>query len=454
MGYYFKFDLSLWWIVFIVLALSSTLLTKGAIKILPALLTVLIVGISLMTLRINMTANSSVSYKLFQKTTVEGTVVGDPYWDQERNYVFVVNNLIIDGRASEDSIKVKTFSSFIKEGNRVRLEGKIFPSLAKPGYSMSYAKVIILDDSQPVLVKIKNKFFEGAEIAIGGEPANFIKGIIVGARSSLAKDLQGTLNATGLSHVVAVSGYNLTIIVVVLQRLLKRRWAWGSLVLCLTLIWVFVAITGGSASILRAAIMASVFLVAGYYGRPLSIFVCISLTAVATLAINPTSMVEDVGWQLSFLSLTGIVVLAPVLQKILPKKPKLFWEVVVITLAAQLATVPYLLYVFGKYSAVAFLANTLIMPIVPILMLLGFFASLLGLIMPNSAHLLGSILAAAINHIFELLRALQRIDRLTLQLSPSLLTLIIWYFCLFIVGIVVYHKRLPSSFQENQELIK
>ena len=337
LGYYFKFDLTIWWLLFVALAIFSPVLIKGNIKIIPALMVMVILGLGIITLRIDKIAKTSISYKLFQQTSIEGTVVGDPYWDQERNYVFVVNKLIIDGKASEDSIKVKTFSSFAKEGNRVRLDGKIFPSQAKPGYVMSYAKVAVVDDSQPVMVKIKNKFYEGADIAIGGEPANFIKGVLVGARSSLSKNIQDTLNATGLSHVVAVSGYNLTILVVIFQRLLRKRWAWGSLILSLVFVWIFVVITGGSASILRAAIMASIFLVASYYGRPLSIFVCISLTAVVTLIINPASIVEDVGWQLSFLSLTGIVVLAPVIQKFLPKKPKWltlrlflhFWEQII-----------------------------------------------------------------------------------------------------------------------------
>lgn len=454
LGYYFKFDLTIWWLLFVALALVSSVLIKGNIKIIPALMVMVILGLGIITLRIDKIAKTSISYKLFQQTSIEGTVVGDPYWDQERNYVFVVNKLIIDGKASEDSIKVKTFSSFAKEGNRVRLDGKIFPSQAKPGYVMSYAKVAVVDGSQPVMVKIKNKFYEGADIAIGGEPANFIKGVLVGARSSLSKNIQGTLNATGLSHVVAVSGYNLTILVVIFQRLLRKRWAWGSLILSLVFVWIFVVITGGSASILRAAIMASIFLVASYYGRPLSIFVCISLTAVVTLIINPTSIVEDVGWQLSFLSLTGIVVLAPVLQKFLPKKPKLLWEVIVITLAAQIATVPYLLYMFGKYSAVAFLANTLVMPIVPILMLFGFVLSILGLFMPNFAHMIGGILAKAINYIFEFLQALQSIDKLTIQFTPNLAALIIWYACLALIGLVVYHKRIAVSFQKKQELVK
>ena len=147
--------------------------------------------------------------------------------------------------------------------------------------------------------------------------------------------------------------------------------------------------------------MATAFLLASYYGRPLSIFTCISLTAAITLLINPAAAMEDIGWQLSFLSLTGIVILAPIIQKVLPKKTKLFSELVAITLAAQLATVPYILYLFGSYSILAFAANLAVMPMIPLLMLVGFIGSVAGILMPNYAYIIGQPINWVVGEMFK-----------------------------------------------------
>ena len=232
-GYYFGFETNYWWFVFLAISLAGIFLVNKKYKFIPACLMMVVLGIIIITSRINYISQNGVSDKLFIKTSAVGRVVGDPYWDKDRNYVFTINELKIDGKQKAESIKVKTFSSAVKEGNLVIVEGKIYPSLAKPGYVMSYAKVSLLDKSQPILVQAKNKLYQGADISIGDEPANFIKGLLVGARTSLSQSSQDTLNSTGLSHVVAVSGYNLTILVVVLQRLLKKKWAWGSLILSL-----------------------------------------------------------------------------------------------------------------------------------------------------------------------------------------------------------------------------
>ena len=453
-GYYFRFETNYWWILFLMISLVGIFIVSKNYKFIPTCLMMVALGIVTITSRINYISQNGVSDKLFIKTSVVGRVVGDPYWDKDRNYVFTINEITIEGKQKADIIKVKTFSSAVKEGNLVKVEGKIYPSLAKPGYAMTYAKVSLLDKSQPFLVIIKNKLYQGADVAIGGEPANFIKGLLVGARTSLSQDSQDTLNSTGLSHVVAVSGYNLTILVVVLQRILKKKWAWGSLVLSLGLVWGFVLLTGGSASILRAAIMASVFLVASYYGRPLSIFACISLAAVITLMINPVAIAEDIGWQLSFLSLSGIVILSPVIEKVLPKKPRLFSEIIAITLAAQIATLPYILYLFGNYTLLAFVANTMIMPAIPILMLLGFISSILGLTVPNTSQIIGGVLFRIINYIFDFLKYLQSQEAFRINSQPSIVIIGIWYLCIVILGFIVYNKGMASSFQKSQELVK
>jgi competence protein ComEC len=203
--------------------------------------------------------------------------------------------------------------------------------------------------------------------------------------------------------------------------------------------------------------MATAFLIASYYGRPLSIFTCISLTAAMTLLANPTAAIEDIGWQLSFLSLTGIVVIAPVLQKALPKKTKLVSELVAITVAAQIATVPYIMYLFGSYSLLAVVANLVVMPLVPLLMAAGFVAGLAGIIVPEIAYVLASPLHQAVTILFDFLKFLQGKQTFLVQTKPTFFVLMAWYGCLALLGTVVYKKDLArnlESFKIPDELVK
>ncbi len=456
-GYNYSFSPNDTWVVFGIVSAVSAFVLSAKLRVVPIFLCSFIIGVALITSHLNYLSAHGLASSVRHKVIVEGEIKGDPYWDKDRNYVFIITNVVVDGQSKAGDMRIKTFSSAAKEGYRVRVSGKIYPILAKPGYQINYAIVAIASMQQPFLVQAKTALYTGIDRSLREPATGFIKGILVGARSSLPPESQNTLNAVGLSHVVAVSGYNLTILVVLFQRLLRKRWLWGSLVLSLVLVWGFVLLTGGSASVLRAGIMATVFLLASYYGRPLSIFTCISLTAVGTLVLSPTAVIEDIGWQLSFLSLTGIVILAPIIQNALPKKAPLYSELVSITLAAQIATIPYLLYLFGTYSLVALVSNMVLMPFIPFLMLAGFGMAIVGMILPNTAYIIGSPLSQLVDIIFNFLNYLQSQKSFVVIDQPDVIVLLIWYVCLVIVGVIAYHRKPYSglmSIQNPNELLK
>lgn len=457
LGYFYYYEPNMAWLVFVLVALGSACLLGKQTRFVPLVLLSVVAGVSLTTNFQNYRAAKGLSSLAYQKVEVEGEIKGDPYWDADRNFVFTATNLRVNGQPKYGDLKVKTFSATGQEGNKVLIKGKIFPIRAKPNYQISYATVAIVSHKQPFLVQAKQVLYSGADRALDQTTAGFIKGILVGSRSSLPQPNQDSLNSVGLSHIVAVSGYNLTILVVLLQRLLRKKWLWGSLLLSLGLVWSFTLLTGGSASIVRAAIMASAFLLASYYGRPLSVFTCLSLTAAITVIVNPVAAIEDLGWQLSFLSLTGIVILSPLISKVLPKKTKVLSEVVSVTLAAQIATVPYILYVFGSYSILAVVANFVVMPLIPFLMLVGFVASLVGVLIPNYAYLVGKPIDWLVGELFRFIGYLQAQQGFVFATKPQLSALLIWYLCLSLLGIIVYHRRLTTqslSFQSTDQMLK
>lgn len=457
LGYYFSFSISWLWLAFVPAAFASMLLLSKKLWVIPIVTAALVLGTVFVSSYLMRHSEQGLSQYNYKKLDLAGQIKGEPYWDDERNYVFVLGDVEINGHKRLGDVRIKTFSSFVKEGNRVRVSGKLFPILAKPGYQISYAAVSLLDSSQPPLTRVKAIFYKGVEASLAGDSASFVKGVLFGARSSLSKELRDTMNNVGLSHVTAVSGYNLTIMVAIIYSLLKKRWAWGSVALSLAVIWVFAFMSGFSASISRAAIMATVFILASYYGRPLLVYTCVALAAVLTLLPNPTALIEDIGWQLSFISLLGIVVISPILLQLFPKRPESLMELLAITLAAQLATVPYIMLVFGSYSLVSLLANMVVMPFIPVIMLGGFVLGLIGVLMPADSYILGNIASAPIRALFEFMEYLSSQKGAIVKAKPEMALVLLWYLLIATLAKIFYKKRLRAeslSFQSPDRMLK
>ena len=146
------------------------------------------------------------------------------------------------------------------------------------------------------------------------------------------------------------------------------------------MIIVFVILVGAGASVVRAAIMGGVGLLALWFGR--TYFVSISLFTAAFFMnfLNPLIMLNDVGFQLSFLATCGLVYVSPLIEKYFVKLPEFFGirESMTMTIAAQVLALPIILLNFGRLSLISPLANISVLPFVPASMLFGFFAVLFG----------------------------------------------------------------------------
>jgi competence protein ComEC len=216
---------------------------------------------------------------------------------------------------------------------------------------------------------------------------------LIGAKKTLPEDLVKNFQATGLSHIVAVSGYNITILASFLglaAYLLGRRLSfWFSLLA----IFAFAVIAGWSASVVRAAIMGAVLLLGFQTGRPYAAGPGICLAAALMVALNPRVIFWDVGFQLSFLATLGIVYGLPLLEKIVHMETAAtgFRAAALSSLAAILATLPLSLMQFGQLPSYALLANLLVLPLVPYVMFFGFL-SLLPFLGPGFAFIANFLL--------------------------------------------------------------
>ena len=237
-----------------------------------------------------------------------------------------------------------------------------------------------------LILRLKAKVQEMISSLWPEPKASFLAGLLYGSKSGLPEDLSDNFNRTGVTHIIAVSGFNITIIVTALMFILiriglYRQQAFWAVVLSTV---VFVFFTGVSASVVRAAIMGLAVLAGQYIGRGAQTGRLLVFTAAVMVLLNPYILWWDAGFQLSFLSTLGLVYISPLLNNIFLKDESTafasFTESFITTLSAIIATMPLILYQFGRLSIVAPLVNILILWLVPWLMLMGFLSVLFGFI--------------------------------------------------------------------------
>ncbi|MBI2984822.1 MAG: ComEC/Rec2 family competence protein [Candidatus Kerfeldbacteria bacterium] len=234
------------------------------------------------------------------------------------------------------------------------------------------------------------------ETSFNEPAASFLVGLLLGAQADMPYALRQEFRLTGTTHLVALSGFNVTIIVTaastVLIRIIGRRWAWLPTVF---LVIGFVIMTGASASVTRAGLMVMMVVLASRLGRPIAMARLLGYTLLVMTWNNPLILLHDLGFQLSFLATIGLVGVAKPLAERLPWVPEAFGlrDNLATTLAAMLMTEPLLLWHFGRLSLVAPLVNTSVLPLIPLGMGLGFGALFVGLLGPATDTVVRGILS-------------------------------------------------------------
>ncbi len=213
-----------------------------------------------------------------------------------------------------------------------------------------------------------------------------LEGIILGNNKTMTQDLRDKLSRTGLRYLTAISGVHVIILSNIIFTFLmffpflKRQQA---LFLSVFLVWFYVALTGFTASGIRAAIMGSIFLLAQVFGKQNTSYKTITLAAAFMLLQNPMLLLYDVGFQLSYLASLGIIYIKPVFD-ILVKLNKVTWlakflDMVSVTLSAQIATLPIMVFNFGNIPLVGPITSILILPVMPLILIFGFLAGFAGI---------------------------------------------------------------------------
>ena len=214
--------------------------------------------------------------------------------------------------------------------------------------------------------------------ALGDQETEILSALTLGYKRGLDPETKRVFSSAGAMHVLAVSGLHVGILFGVFTLLFGflRKLKHGKplfVLLALSVLWGYAFITGLSPSVMRAATMFSLVCIAGNINRRPNIYNTLSFSAFILLIINPNNLFE-VGFQLSYTAVFGIVFLQPKFESLITVKhkiPHFFWTLLTVSVAAQIATFPITAYYFGQFPTYFWLSNLIVIPAVFVLISLG-----------------------------------------------------------------------------------
>lgn len=327
-------------------------------------------------------AEMSVYENLVGKTIViNGTVSEDVDVGKKGELVVRLADLSMKGGSLPGKIWVSlNQTADLKRSDHITIRGEVSKGFGSFAASIYHANLTQATRSElgDIALNVRDKFSEGVNRYIDQPESGLGLGYLLGQKSNLPDDLILTLQAVGLTHIVVASGYNLSVLVRLTRRAFARVSRYLSFISAIAMIVGFVSITGLSPSMTRAGIVAGLGLVAWYFGRKFHPVTLLIIVASGTALWNPGYLWGDMGWLLSFLAFGGVMIVAPLLQRYFfgDKEPGTVRQIAGETVAAQIVTLPIIIYSFGSFSLLSLLANLMILPLVPLAMLLVFGAGL------------------------------------------------------------------------------
>ena len=299
-----------------------------------------------------------------------------------------------------------------------------------------------------VLYAFKSKLITSVEKAIPEPAAGLGLGLVLGEKRALGHAWTDIFRVAGLIHIVVLSGYNISIVSEFVMRILsgflslKRRLFFGGVAVVLIVLMV-----GPSASVLRAALMALLVLLARATGKTYELSRALCAAGIVMLIENPLLLAFDPGFQFSFLATLGLIYLAPEIEKrflFLPTRYQ-FREFFVATVAAQIMVLPLLLYLTGLFSNVSVIANMLVLPLVPLAMLLTTLTAFIGLFSQIGALLFGYGAYVLLSYILTVAEWLSSFAYSAFEVPQFSFLYVVIAYCFYIVVILVLKKNTAKS---------
>lgn len=262
------------------------------------------------------------------------------------------------------------------------------PDIRAPGSALRASPVTL----RAPLFTAKQAFLASLQRIFPEPEGSLLTGLLLGRASAQETSIRTSFAQTGLSHIVAVSGWNITMVIVLVEsgllKVMKRRYA---LPLVLFVVLLYVLLVGAEGSVIRAAIMGSLVASGRAFGRQGDTINILIVAAVTMIFARPFWLLFDVGFQLSLLATLGLIVASNPLAEKLRFLPSTFEikETAAASMVAILFTLPISLWTFGTLPFFALFANLLTVPLLPFASILGGVAGLAGIVHPALGSAIG-----------------------------------------------------------------
>ena len=273
--------------------------------------------------------------------------------------------------------------------------------------------------------------------------------LLIGYQEDLDPDLMQAYSRTGVVHIIAISGLHVGIIYAVLWWILSsipfmHKRTWIKCLSVLIFLWIFTLISGASPSVLRSTVMFSVLLIGKPFDRKLSAFSALLLSAFILLVFDPY-LLWNLGFQLSYIAVTGILFLQKPFHSFLKTKYKVFnpiSEMVSVTLAAQLATMPVTLFYFHQFPNYFLIANLIAVPLSTIILFLEI-GMVLTFPFKSICLFLGKITSSSIRWMNTITETIDAWPYSNIDSIPfNILSLVLLYgFIIFLMLLLTQQKR-------------
>lgn len=349
---------------------------------------------------------NSVAGVVGRSAIVEGRVTGIDLTDQ--GVAYVVDSLMIDDTRRSDKIRLESpISSTAIIGGYLRASCVLEQPQAFDGFAYdrflaaksiyaicrSSSAPFVIDSGVPSPSDSFYRFIgslhawidEQTRLILPEPQATLLLGLLIG-ENNFSDSWSQAFQITGTSHIVAASGYNVSVLaelamIILVSLGLYRRQAYPLVIGAIVL---FAIVAGAGAAVIRAGVMGVLAITARHFGRYASPRNIIAVTIGAILLIEPRLLRDDVGFQLSIVATVGLILLTDRIAPFLKCVPTSFGlrESLASTLAATIATLPITLLSFGQLSVVAPFVNLLVLPFIPYAMGLGAIAMMIGSIVP------------------------------------------------------------------------
>lgn len=418
-------------------------------------------------------APSHLSHYVGEKVSLTARIVREPEVRETMLNLYVEPE--VEGGTSKEFVLVSVDrfvyeSKDISYGDVVRIDGELtkpksfetnggrtfdyvgYLKARNVSYTIQRGTLEVLEQEEKTtmgyLFRGKKQFQEVIENSIPEPYAGLGEGVLLGVKRALGKDLEETFRRTGIIHIVVLSGYNIMIVVESIMLVLSFFFFPRTrMIIGIGAIILFALLVGLSATVVRAALMAALLIIARTTGRTYAVLRALTLAGVGMLILNPYLLVHDPGFQLSFLATLGLILLAPHIEVHLTRIPTMLGVrgFLTATLATQVFVLPLLLYQMGLFSVVSVFVNVLVLPMVPPAMLLTFLTGVFGLVFPLLGTAIGFVAYLSLKYIVVVAELFDSLPfaAVTVQAFP---------FWIVLVSYAVYTVALLYMFNRQRTL--